>query len=168
MAISVEMTVTVPELVISSDVIRGQIEQVLRNRTGPELRRLFKGTTDGWKNKPDFSQKFTNRTDFVSVRVWATGGNKRQYGIVNFGSRPHQIRPRRGGMLRFQPGYRAATRPRVLSSRSAQRFGDFIAARSVKHPGFEAREFDLTVAEKIAPGFAKDVQNAINIGARRS
>ena len=169
MAISVEMTVTVPELVISSNVIRHQIEQMMRSKTGPELKREFKKTTEGWKNKPDFSQKFSNKSDSVSVSVWASGTHKNQYALVNYGSPRHDIPAKRGGLLRFQPGYRAATRPRVLSSRSPQRFGAFISSRGIKnHPGFEAREFDITVAKKIAPGFAEDVQRAINIGATRS
>jgi len=85
---------------------------------------------------------------------------------VNAGSPPHEIRPKSGGMLRFQPGYRAATKPGRLMSQSSQRSGPHISARAVRHPGFAAREFDLAVAEEIGPRFAEDIQDAIRIGAR--
>jgi len=165
MAVSVQITVTVPDNVINDAKVRAEIEKALRTRTAPELRRKFAKTVDGWGHKPDFSQKFANRSGYVSATVYASGPNADQYAIVNYGSRPHTITPKRGGMLRFQPGYSAATRPRVIGSRAKRRSGSPIGAFSVKHPGFEAREFDIAIAEEIADSFEKDVQDAIIRGA---
>lgn len=163
MAVSVSIQVEIPESVINDADVRREIEKVLRNRTAPELRRLFNKTTEGWENRPNFSQRFANRVDFVSATVFTT---QQQYAIVNFGSPPHPITPKRqGGMLRFQPGYRPATRPKVIGSRAKQRSGPIISAFRVKHPGFAAREFDIAIAEDIAPRFEKDVQDAISVGS---
>lgn len=159
MAVKISVTVTVPDSLLDDSRVRDEIERVLRTQTGPDLKRQFSRTTEGWDNKPSFEQRFANRTDYLSVTVYTT---QEQYSIVNAGSPPHTISPRRGGMLRFQPGYRAATRPRIIGSRAKQRSGSIISARGVSHPGFEAREFDETIAEFIAPRFEEDVQHAIS------
>jgi hypothetical protein len=162
MAVSVSIEIKIPELLISSDVVRLKIENALVRKTGPELMRQFKKTVVGWDTQINFYQRKANRQDYVSVTVFT---RFKQYAIVNAGSPPHTITSRRGGMLRFQTGYRAATSPRVISSRAKQRSGSFVAARSVQHPGFEARDFDVTIAEEIAPQFIDDVQEAIRIGS---
>lgn len=168
MGVSVHITVTAPETLLNEATILENIKRTLRNKTAPDLRKQFDKTVTGWKNAPNFSQRFKFQRDYLSVTVWASGPNKKQYAIVTRGSPAHTIRPkRRGGLLRFQPGYRAATRPKVLSSRAPIRSGDFVASREVHHPGFEAREFDVAVAEEIAPRFAEDVQDAIMNGYRQ-
>lgn len=164
MAVEISISVEVPDSIISDAAVRAEIEKVLRLRTGPDLRREFGKTVEGWQNKPNFMQRMAFRHDYLSVTVYTT---QQQYAIVNAGSPPHTITPRRaGGMLRFQPGYRAATSPRVIGSRAKQRSGAVVAAFRVEHPGFEAREFDEIIAEEIAPRFAEDVQEAIMIGSR--
>ena len=161
MGISVRVSVTVPESIINSAVLRGRIERVMKDRTGPEMRRLFKGTVAGWKHPPNFTQRFASTGDEISVAVFASGTNKNQYALVNYGSKKHTITPRRGGMLRFQQGYNAGTKPGSLSSRAPRRSGSFVSRKIVHHPGFKAREFDASVAEKILPKFIDDVNSAI-------
>lgn len=164
MAVSVTVQVTIPELLINSSVVRFKIEQMMKSKTGPELMRMFKQTVEGWDHNVNFYQRTSNTTDHVSVTVYT---RSQQYAIVNFGSPPHPITPKRpGGMLRFQPGYRAATRPKIIGSRAKQRSGAYVSARAIpEHPGFEAREFDVAIAEEIAKTFPDDVQEAINIGS---
>jgi len=70
-------------------------------------------------------------------------------------------------MLRFQVGYRSATRPRVLSSRAYSRFGNYVSSRGVNHPGFEAREFTKTIAEEYEDTFVHDMQDAIHVATVR-
>lgn len=164
---SIRITVTVPEVVLNSDFVRSQILQKMQHKTAPELRAEFRKTVEGWENKPDFSQKFHNGTDSVSTTVWPSGRNRAQYELVNEGSPSHTITPRRGGLLRFQTGYRPATRPRVIGSGSKQRFGNFISTPQVHHPGFEARAFDETIAEDYYDTFADDMQDAIKEAVRR-
>lgn len=163
MAISVQIKVDVPDSLLDDAAVRNEIERALRNQTAPDLRRQFDKTTEGWDNRPNFSQKFASGNDYISATVYTT---QEQYGIVNAGSPPHPIPARHGGMLRFQLGYRAATRPRVISSRAKQRSGQFVTTPLIpRHPGFDARDFDITIAENIMPQFEEDVQEAIRIGS---
>ena len=165
--ISISAKVTVPEIILDSAVMRLKIEETLRRKTGPDVKRNLAKTVEGWKHKPNWSTKFTDRSNYLSVSVWASGPNRKQYGLVNAGSPPHEIRSKSGGMLRFQPGYRAGTKPGRLMSQSPQRSGTHISARAVRHPGFDAREFDLAVAKEVGPRFADDIQDAIRIVSRR-
>lgn len=163
--VDVSITVTVPESILNDAQFRAEIERTMRSVTGPYLKREFDKTTEGWDNRPTFTQKFSSSNDAISVKVFTT---QEQYGIVNAGSPSHTITPRRGGMLRFQTGYRAATRPRVISSRAKARFGPTVSARSVRHPGFEARDFDVTIADDLRPRFEEDVNRAIERAAART
>jgi len=161
MPVSVQIKVTVPELVISSSVIRNSIYTALKTQTGPQISRLFNQTVEGWSDKPAFHQSGHSWLSEISVRVWT---DSERYGWVNNGTPAHVITPRRGGMLRFRPGYVAGTRPRVLSSRKPSRFGDYISASRVNHPGITARDFDVEIAEQIYPDFVDTVNEAINLG----
>lgn len=169
MSVKIQITVTVPEIVINSATVRNAIVNKMQRKTAPDLKRMFGLTVNGWQDKPAFLQKFTNRTDFVSTQVWPGQNTKggKTYRIVNEGSPAHRIRPRRAKLLRFQPGYRAGTRPRVLNSTSYSRFGNIVSARGVNHPGFEARDFDEEIAEQYGPTFAQDMQDAIHVGTVR-
>lgn len=170
MGISIQITVTVPEIVLNSSFVRQMIVQKMQTKTAPDLKRMFGLTVQGWQGKPNFLQKFTNRAGYVSTTVWPSQGNTegKKYTIVNNGSGPHTIVPRKARLLRFQPGYRAGTRPRVLGSRAYSRFGNFVSSRGVHHPGFDAREFDAEIAEQYADTFAKDMQDAIHVATARS
>lgn len=166
MPISIQVTVTAPEILLNSEVIQDRIEQAMRSKTIPDLKRQFEKTVQGWKHPPDWSQKFKKQTNYISVTVWASGANKNQYGLVNYGSPAHSITPKRGRFLRLQRGYRSATRPRILSSRAPQRSGGYILYEKVSHPGFEPRDFDIAVAEEIGPRFVEDMQKAIIFGVK--
>jgi hypothetical protein len=164
---NIRITVKVPEIVLNSDFILTRISQKMKSKTGPDLRALFRRTVEGWDNPPDFSQKFHVGRDYCSTTVWPSGRNKNQYNLVNEGSPPHIILPRRARMLRFQVGYRAATKPRVIGSSAKQRFGPYTGSAGVAHPGFEAREFDSAIAEEYQDTFAADMQDAINVAVVR-
>lgn len=168
--VDIQITVTVPEIILESSLIRTMIVSKMQSKTGPDIRRLFEKTTRGWSNRPNFLQKFTSKVGYVSVMVWPSGSNKAGniYALVNNGAGPHTITPRSRGLLRFQRGYRAATRPRILSSRSPSRYGETVSAHLVRHPGFEAREFDATIAEQYAGTFAADMQNVIHVAVVKS
>lgn len=163
MPLSVQINVTVPELVLRSSVIREKIYRALRQEIGPEIQKLFYQTVNGWSDRPKFSMSGHSWIDEVAVRVW-TGSAR--YAYVNNGTPAHVIRPKRGGVLAFRPGYIAGTRPRVLASRRPSRFGDYVTANSVNHPGIEARDFDVTIAEEMQPKLIDVVNEAISLGVK--
>lgn len=167
MAIRVSVKLTVPDKVLNPQNVIDEIAKTQRNKTAPEVQKLFKHTVEGWQNPPTFAHRQRIRPDEIAVTIYtAFGRNTEQYALVNAGAPPHEIHPiNSGGWLRFQRGYRSSTRPRLLYSRAHQRYGPFSAARMVRHPGFEAREFDQEIAEQYQDTFQNDMQQAVNRGA---
>lgn len=140
----------------------GAIKNMLRTKTEPDLRRIFRETTSGWKEQPEFTAHHFQGPSSIGVQVYTRNG---VYGLVNSGSPAHLIRPRRrGGLLKFQPGYNSATRPGSLHSRAYRRFGQVVTASQVRHPGFEARKFDEQIVDTYTSVFAEDVERAIERG----
>ena len=164
--VAIRVNVTVPKEVLNSQAVVEALKRMLRTQTAPDLRQMFQGTTEGWKSRPGWFQRYEFQTGRLSAFVFPTGNAASTYALVNAGSPPHTIRRRRSPTLRFQTGYRPATTPRVLTSRAAARSGEVITPTQVRHPGFEAREFDATIAERYQPVFEFDVQNTINKAAR--
>lgn len=139
----------------------GRLVRKQLSETIPALETVFRHTVDGWEHKPQFkgTQKITRNS--ITMRVGPSGPHADQYALVNSGSPPHTIQSQRGRLLRFQRGYRSASRPRMLSSRAKSRFGPYVQAAQVHHPGFEAREFDSAIAELFEPIFQADMQEAM-------
>lgn len=160
----IEITVTVPDRIINVEGVRQAIIDAQNSLTKPKLTALFNQTIEGWRTPPYFTARREDTASQLGIRVYPDGPNAQQYALVNQGAGPHQIRPRKARMLRFQTGYRAGTRPRVLSSQAYQRFGDFRTAMVVNHPGFDAREFTQTIADEHEPEFNQDMQEAIARG----
>jgi hypothetical protein len=158
----IRISVTMPDMSkFSAKEYVDRIAQAQRDKTVPELTRLFKLTVDGWDNKPrfDWEQQITSHS--IGVRVYSAGENSDQYALVVKGSPPHTIRSKNGGLLHYQPGYRPSTKPRILSSHAKSRFGAYISTPVVNHPGFDAREFDQAIAETHKPDFERDMQDAM-------
>ena len=150
------------------------IAQAQRNLTAPDVLKLFNDTIEGWSHRPNFSSKQTVNTRRISMKVGLIGtfgGSNKAYNIynlVNSGSPPHLITPRRrrGGFLRFQKGYIAATIPGQLMSHAPKRFGEWWSAGAVDHPGFPGRNFPDAIIEEYQSTFFEDMQNAINEAVR--
>lgn len=157
----IAITVTVPNEVVSTSRIRQAIIDAQNDLTGPKLIGLFQKTTTGWDNEPDFISKRIDTASQLGIYVYPSGQYADQYALVNEGAKPHLIRPKRARMLRFQRGYRAATIPRVLSSRAKERSGPVVGAHVVHHPGFEPRKFTETIADTHKDEFERDMQEAI-------
>lgn len=68
--------------------------------------------------------------------------------MVDEGTRPHIIVPRRAKVLMFGPGASPKTRPRVIGSSGGSSGGAPVVAHRVNHPGTEARAFTETVQDK--------------------
>lgn len=161
MPISVRLNVKVPQQVFDSQAAVQRIVRAMQEKTAPALKELFGQSVEGWQNPPEWSQKQTVAQTYISMQVYASGENAKQYAIVNEGSPPHVIRPRRSKFLRFQTGYKAGTSPGSLHSTAFVRSGSFVSAGEVNHPGFEARAFDQTVADEHYDQFVQDMQDAM-------
>lgn len=166
MAFSIKIKVILPKHQFKDINIRDAIARKQRTDTGPDLLRMFKDTTNGWQTDINFQDKQIMNSRRIAMQVAPFGRGKKIYSIVNQGSPAHVIVAKKGN-LRFQTGYRSATRPGQLMSGSKRRFGAFRMTSVVHHPGFEAREFDKFIAEQYEPKFVEDMQDAINEAVRR-
>ena len=177
MALRVSVQLTVPDQVLNPQNVIDEIAKTQRNKTAPEVQRMFRSTVVGWNNPPKFAYRQRIASDEIGVTIYASGSRVGshgltavdQYSLVNAGAKRHPIplpgTTALGGFLRFQRGYHSSTRPRVLSSRAYQRYGPYSTALSVNHLGFDAREFDQEIADQYTDTFRDDMQDAVNRGA---
>lgn len=163
MSINIRINVIVPKnKVFDYEKVVREIKRVMHESTEPDLRDYFEDTTEGWKKEPLFFAHHFETNGSIGVQVYTSDS---VYGIVNAGSPSHLIRPKqRGGILRFQTGYRSATRAGSLKSGAYARSGSFITAPQVRHPGFEARRFDELIAKEYEPKFVEDMNKAFAVG----
>lgn len=153
---------TLPKMDFTAKDFVNAVEKAMRTQTGPGVEKVLQGTVNGWANKPEFRSKQTTTSNKISILIYADGPNADIYSLVNAGSPRHLIRPKQsGGLLRFQPGYSASTKPRNLTSKSKTRSGGFVTAQVVRHPGFEAREFDVTTGDYYEPIFERQMRDSI-------
>lgn len=130
----------------NTNLANGDIRQELEKALDQAVRETlgkFAATTATWNHKPKME---VDREPTARV----VGTNDKIYEIVSeTGSKPHTIRPRNKRSLRFRETYRAKTRKGLLGSSSGGASGNVVHAKSVQHPGFEAREFVKAIQEQM-------------------
>lgn len=162
MPFNIKIKITLPKKLFADIKVRDTIARKQRDTTAPDLLRMFKDTTNGWETKVVFKDKQIINSRRIAMQVAPFGRGKGIYSLVSLGAPEHPIPPKHG-FLRFQTGYRSATRPGQLISSMKRRFGKQISTlRTINHPGFQARNFDKFIAEQYAPKFVEDMQDAIN------
>jgi hypothetical protein len=182
--LDITVNVTVPKEILSQAIVQDAIAQVMVKKTALEVKTLFRKTVFGWKNKPIFRQKLTRRANYMSEEIWADGSSKtrpgglpawKQYALINSGTvkKDYPITPRgQGYPLKFRWGgkgsYKASSTPRIIQSKRHSQSGGIYRTPAVTHPGFDAREFDKTIAEQYDPIFRKDIQDAISVAAAKT
>lgn len=167
MAFRIRMSVKVPKSLYDTNAALAAMKQTAHSKTIPDLQKMFRGTTEGWSEPPSFQGRTVIFSRSIRVVVEPKGPGTTNYIRVSKGTRPHTITARkRYGLLRFQSGYRSATRPGSLISHRPSRFGSFVTAFGVDHPGIKARDFDKLIAEEYQPTFERDMQEAIARGAK--
>jgi hypothetical protein len=120
-------------------------------------KRDFEKTVATWSNKPQFDVRRASAAK-LEAKVSTT---HEIFTYVVRGTKPHTITARRAPALRFQTGFTSKTMPRKITSRRGGRSGPMVSAKTVYHPGTEARDFDIVIAEKLKPVLVKEVRNAI-------
>ena len=87
---------------------------------------------------------------------------------VDRGTKAHIIRPRHAKALAFPSFSTPKTRPGVLSSTGGSSSPPTIFAQEVHHPGTKARHFTETIIKKLEGPFQKNMEQALNSGAKAS
>lgn len=113
-------------------------------------------TVATWKHKPDFTidAKLGRREVFTTDEI---------YGYVNSGTKPHQILPKNGGVLRIGVGGRPKTVVGALRSNKGAKPKSFVfTSKGVHHPGSKARDFDKAAQKKWDKQLPEIAQRAID------
>jgi len=118
-----------------------------------------------WQEPPTVEVKDVSRG---AVKMWEVVATGEVFYYVNFGTKPHMIRPRRyRGWLRFRSDYVAKTRPGSLISRSGGARGRVVFAKYARHPGMEPRRFDLALAKQLKGRYPQLIHSSLEEMCRR-
>lgn len=126
----------------------------------------YKEGTRTWEHKVNFNAELTiNPNGGVSIIV---DTDDEIYTFVHEGTKSHVIKPKQAKRLRFQGTYTAKTVPGVIQSREGGASGEFQYSTGVNHPGTKARLFSKPIFRKWKPFFERQMQRALDEGAKRS
>lgn len=78
--------------------------------------------------------------------------------MLNKGTRPHPIRPKRAKVLRFKVGGRAKTRPGYIGSTRGSPGKTPVASKRVMHPGTEPRAWTEAITPKAQAELGKNMR----------
>lgn len=156
------------------DPVRLEVLNALRAE-GREIRKELQRTTQTWEGaKPTFEIAIGLTQDEASVLV-GPGGDRQgaqKWVWLNEGTEgPYKIEPRGNYPLRFpNPGtFSSKTLPGTLDSRAGSPGGPGVVyARSVEHPGIEARNWTEMVAKRRRRRFTRRMIKAKNRGLRKA
>jgi len=88
------------------------------------------------------------------------------YAMLNEGTRAHDIKPKRGKLLRFRTPFRAKTVPNEIMSERGSRGNVTVWSRGVHHPGTKARNWDRVIGKKWQERIGDIFQRAIDAAVR--
>lgn len=123
----------------------GQTARVVQNTLtalAKDIKVDFDVTTQTWHNRPKTEIKSPSpyeRTVSVDSDIYA---------MLDVGTKPHMIRPRRARILRFQTPFRAKTVPNQIASRGGSIGANTVFSRGVRHPGTKPRNWAKVIAAK--------------------
>ena len=139
-----------------------RMEQVIKAQTQQSAKELvadYEKTYQTWEHRP--TPTVTVSRQGVSVRI-----DDPIWNFVNQGTRPHEIRAKRGRALAFASGYTAKTRPGSIIAKGGGPHGATAFAQVVQHPGTKARGFTRRLKAKWQAKWPKDMQAAISKAVR--
>lgn len=128
-----------------------QVEQ----QAARELLEDYQKTTSTWDNQPRWVVRVGR--DRIEVRT-----NSAIWNMLDKGTRPHEIRARRGKALRFASGYAAKTRPGSIIAGAGGPSGDDRFAQSVQHPGTRPRGFTNRLRAKWKEKWPRMLRQAVS------
>lgn len=99
-------------------------------------------TTQTWDNRP-------------KVTIAGSGPDEREiavqsaiYAMLEGGTKPHLIRPRRAKVLAFRSPFRAKTVPNQIMSGPGSQGSTDVFTKAVRHPGTKPRNWSKVIAQK--------------------
>lgn len=112
--------------------------------TAKEVIRDFKVTTSTWNHKPEFEVLGSRARVGVRSTTITIGTHDPIYNMLMRRTKPHLIT----GKLVFNSEFAPKSRPNILRQNAGHSGGQKVFAESVHHPGTEARNYDIKIADK--------------------
>ena len=131
-----------------------------------EVEKDFEATTETWNRDVSFER--TVSEDSLGVARFEVSTVDNIYTLVSKGSPAHYIEAVNATALKYQSTYRSKTEPKMIGSRAGGKSDSDVFAKTVWHPGFNAREFDKAMAEKWESLFASRLATAMKDVAKAS
>lgn len=110
--------------------------------------------TATWQHDVEARAKQT-RTGFTVII------NDKVYAILDAGSKPHDITPKRAKALRFNTRFRSKTMPNKLTARKGFNAPPAAFAKKVEHPGTAPRNFKKQARERLNKRYPTALRKAI-------
>lgn len=134
-------------------LVDSAIQKVNQEQAELVKKDLLKPTAT-WEHEVEAKVKQT-RTGFT-VKI-----NDKVYSILDVGSKPHDIAPKRAKALRFNTRFRSKTTPNKLAARKGLSAPPVAFAKSVKHPGTKPRNFKQQARERLNRRYPTALRKAI-------
>lgn len=151
--------ITPPNGVFALAAVARAIKTTLQE-VAQDARADLEKTTATWEHEVEFTIAPIPEGLLISTtdRIW---------NMVDRGTRPHIIVPKRGKVLVFGPGKRPKTTVRVIGSGAGGGAGAPVVAHIVHHPGTDARQFSDVVQKQYQDELPCRMQAAIDAAVRR-
>lgn len=132
------------------------------NQAADEMKKDFIATQDTWNHEVVFTPEVDGPNDLAGIFSVHVYTEDEQYKLVDAGAPPHAIYPVKAKALRFPGTFSPKTVPGVLKAGPGFSGPPMQIRDSVWHPGFEARNFDETVAASFKPKFEKNAEKLMS------
>jgi len=125
----------------------------------------YKAITETWEHKVVWDTAIS----LMGGPTIIIGSDDQILRWLNDGTPPHDIPKRRGAKtLKFQSGFIPKTSPGWIGSRKGGKSGDYVKRKRVRHPGFEARNYEKVLGDKWKPRFKRRMEQAMRDAAKAS
>ncbi len=147
--------------------IRLSLLNALRSE-GKIVKKELEKTTATWKGaKPTFKILISLTSGSATVLIGPGNSTEgaQKWVWLDEGTKPHIIRAKNAPFLIFRDGrgFTPKTKVKAFSSGAGSNTGSLVSKKQVKHPGIDAREWSLEIAEIRKKPFTKAMNEAASI-----
>ena len=135
------------------ETVRAAVQRTILNASD-DVQSTARDTVREWTHRVEFVEVMTLERTWIEAHIKPDGEAVKIFQYVDLGTKgPYIIAPKTpGGRLRFQTGYSARTQPIAKYNQgTGQSFGAWVQAKSVMHPGIDARKFLETYLTDLIP-----------------
>lgn len=146
---------------VKADARAAGIEAV--DAAADDLQDDLETVTERWEHRVKFTQDWSESPHSYEVVIKPTGENKKIFGYVDKGTKPHLIQPLNPtNKLKFQTGYSPRTAYRGQTNvGTGQSYGAWVSKAQVQHPGSKGRDFSGQVLDDLDPSLVRRVDQSL-------